>query len=223
MIRIIFLILIPLSLFSQGAINNNNTINNLIILEIDVDNKLSLADTNIVYQRTYTEKYKYSDSMMLEELFEVAYPSLKIYNYLKGSKYEGIDSTEDDGVTTYKFLSWCRKDTVDWETDDTGKLVYEIEYDNCRLVDIVKLDEQRRLLEYSLVSQGNKRTEAYEYDAKGRLKKVNATKANLTIYYDENTNRIDKIVEVQENLGNIIETMGSSLKREIEYKFEYNQ
>ena len=221
MIRIIFLILIPLSLLSQGAINNNS-IDNLTILEIDKDNKLSLSDTNIVYQRKYTDKYKYSDSIMLEELFEVAYPSLKIYNYLVGSKYEGIDSTEDDGVMTYKFLSWCNKDTVDWETDDTGKLVYEIEYDNCRLVDIVKLDEKRRLLEYSLISQGNKSTESYEYDDKGRLYKVDATKAKLTIYYDESTNRIDKIIEIQENLGNLIETMGSSLKREIEYKFKYN-
>lgn len=221
MIRIIILILIPLSLLSQGAINNNS-IDNLTILEIDKDNKLSLSDTSIVYQREYTDKYKYSDSIMLEELFEVAYPSLMIYNYLKSSKYEVIDSTEDDGVMTYEFQSWCSKDTVDWETDDSGNLIYEIEYDNCRLVDIVKLDEQQRLLEYSFINQGTKSTESYEYDDKGRLYKVDATKAKLTIYYDESTNRIDKIIEVQDNLGNLIETMGSSLEREIEYKFEYN-
>ncbi|MFN3194629.1 MAG: hypothetical protein ACE364_01590 [Chlorobiota bacterium] len=220
-IRIIILILIPLSLLSQGAINNNS-IDNLTILEIDKDNKLSLSDTSIVYQRKYTDNYKYSDSIMLEELFEVAYPSLMIYNYLKSSKYEVIDSTEDDGVMTYEFQSWCSKDTVDWETDDSGNLIYEIEYDNCRLVDIVKLDEQQRLLEYSFINQGTKSTESYEYDDKGRLYKVDATKAKLTIYYDESTNRIDKIIEVQDNLGNLIETMGSSLEREIEYKFEYN-
>src|SRR6056300_486533 len=218
MIKILFLILIPFSLLSQGAINNN-TIITLSVLEIDSENKLSLTDTNVVYERTFHQDFKYSDSLMLEELFEVAYPSLKIYSYLKGSKYQGIDSTEDDGIITYKFMSWCNKDTVDWETNDSGKLVYEIEYDNCRLVDIVKLDEQNRLLEYSLMSQGTKSTEAYEYDKKGRLYKVNSTKANLTIYYDENTNRIDKIIEIQEDLGNLIETMGSSLEREIEYKF----
>lgn len=221
MIKLIIILILPIALFSQRAVNNSN-VESLKILEIDVDNKLSLTDTNVVYKKNYSDEYKYSDSIMIEELFEVAYPSLKIFKFLMASKHEGIDSTEDDGVRTYSFVSWCNKDTVDWETGSDGKLVYEIEYENCRLEDIVKLDGNNRLLEYSLISQGNKSTEAYEYDRNNRLYKVNSTKAKLTIYYDNN-NRISRIIEVQENLGNLIETMGSSLKREIEYKFIYNE
>lgn len=221
MIKLILILIIPITLLSQGAVNNSR-IETLKILEIELDNKLSLIDTSVVYNKTYNDESKYSDSHLIEELFEVSYPSLKIFRFLMASKHEGIDSTEDDGVITYRFLSWCNKDTVDWETGSDGKLEYEIEYDNCRLEDIVKLDTENRLLEYSMIASGKKSTESYEYDEKGRLYKVKATKANLTIYYDS-FDRIDRIIELQDNLGNFVESLGSSTKQEIEYKFVYNE
>jgi len=216
----LILLILPIALLSQGAINNSK-IESLKIYKINQGNKLSLSDTTIVYNQIYNDTLVFSKSSIFERLFEVAYPSLKIYNFLRISKHEGVDSSSSDGVRTYRYVSWCDKDTVDWETGSDGNIVYEIEYDNCRLEDIVKLNNQNRLLEYSLIAKGVKSTESYEYDDKGRLYKVNATKAKLTIYYDSK-DRIDKIVEIQDNLGNLIETLGSSTEQEIEYKFEYN-
>ena len=217
---LLLLLLVPIYLYSQSFSKPTPQFNSLKILEIDLNNKLSLMDTAVVYDRTFSDKYKYDFNLILEELIEVAYPSLEIYNYLMVSSYQNLDSTEDDGIRTYKFSSWCHRDTVDWETGRDGKIEYEIEYSNCKIVDIVKLDIKNRLINYTFSSMGKASSEDYKYDENDRLIEITSPKGHFMLYYDE-FNRVDKIVEDYENIGNIIQTMGGSLKREISYKFVY--
>lgn len=217
---LLVLLLFPVYLYSQSSSNISSQINSLKILEIDKDNKLSLMDTAIVFNRTFSDEYKFDFHQVMEELIEVAYPNIKLYNYLMVSKYQNLDSTEDDGIRTFKFSSWCHRDTVDWETGDDGKIEYEIEFSNCKIVDIVKLDKNNRLTHYTFSSLGKASSEDYRYDDKDRLVEITSSKGHFMLYYDEN-NRVDRIVEDYENIGNLIQTMGSSLKREITYKFVY--
>ena len=219
--KLLFLLLIfPTILISQKSNQPNNKINSLKIFEIDVDNKLSLVDTTLAFSQKYNDKYQYNDSTVLSKLIEVAYPSLSLLNYLKRSTNTIMDSTFDDDITTYSFHSWCNKDTVDWDTDDKGELIYEIEFNNCKVRDTVKIDKNNRMVYYSYSSLGRNSGESYRFDDKDRLVEITSTKGHFLLYYTKN-NRIDKIVEDYENIGNLIETMGSSLKREIVYKFKY--
>ncbi len=218
---LVLMLLVPIYLFSQSSSNPKSDFNSLQILEIDLDNKLSLVDTSIVYDRVFSEKYKYDFKQILEELIEVSYPTLELYQYLMVSNYHELDSTEDDGIRTFTFSSWCKRDTVDWETGENGKIEYEIEYSNCKIVDIVKLDKNNRLIHYSFSSMGRVSSEDYKFDNQDRLVEITSPKGHFMLYYDDVNNRVDRIVEDYENIGNIIQTMGSSLKREITYKFVY--
>lgn len=218
---LIVLFLIPLYIFSQSSNKFTPEINSLKILEIDMDNKLSLLDTAIVFDRAFNDKYKFNLGQIMEELIEVGYPKIELYHFLMASKYQILDSTIDDGVKTYEFSSWCKRDTVDWETDENGKIIYEIEYSNCKIKDIVKLDEKNRLVHYTFSSMGKASSEDYKFDENDRLVEITSPKGHFMLYYDE-FNRVDRIVEDYENIGNLIETMGKSLKREITYKFVYD-
>jgi hypothetical protein len=218
---LVLILFIPICLFSQSSNSSNPQFNSLKILEIDLDNKLSLTDTSVVFDRTFSDKYNYNFHQIMEELIEVAYPTLDLYNYLMISKYQNLDSTEDDGIRTYKFSSWCHRDTVDWETGEDGKIKFEIEYSNCKIIDIVKLDKKNRLVHYTFSSMGKSSSEDYKFDDKDRLKEISSPKGHFILYYDE-YDRVDRIVEDYENIGNFIQTMGESLKREITYKFVYN-
>lgn len=217
---LLLLFILPTLLMSQKGVNPTNKINTLKVYEIDVDNKLSLVDTTLVFSQKYTDNYVYHDSTVLARLIEVSYPSLSLLNFLKLSSNTSMDSTYDEGITTYSFLSWCKKDTVDWDSDENGKIIYEIEYSNCKVKDTVKVDENNRMIYYSYTSLGRNSPESYRFDDKDRLVEITSSKGHFMLYYNEN-NRIDKIVEDYENIGNLIQTMGSSLKREIVYQFEY--
>lgn len=217
---LVLLLFVPIYLFSQSSSNIKPQINSLKILEIDLDNKLSLLDTAEVYNRTFSEDYKYNFNQIMEELIEVSYPTLDIYHFLMSSSYQNLDSSESGGIRTYKFSSWCKGDTVDWETGKNGKLEYEIKYSNCKIVDVVKLDKNNRLVNYTFTSLGNTSSEDYRFDEQNRLVEITSPKGHFMLYYDEN-NRVDRIVEDYENIGNIVQTLGGSLKREITYKFVY--
>lgn len=217
---LLLLFVVPVLLLSQKSFEPTSKINSLKVYEIDVDNKLSLIDTSLVFSQNYTDKYVYHDSTVLARLIEVSYPSLSLLNFLKLSSNTSMDSTFDDGITTYSFHSWCKKDTVDWDTDDNGKLIYEIEYSNCKVKDTVKVDDNNRMIYYSYTSLGRNSPESYRFDENDRLVEITSTKGHFMLYYKDN-GRIDKIVEDYENIGNLIQTMGSSLKREIVYQFEY--
>ena len=140
--------------------------------------------------------------------------------FLNQSQYQTLDSTVDDGVTTYVFSSWCKSDTTDWETGDDGKIIFEIEYSDCILQDIVKVNENNRLLHYTYRFKGNDRSEDYKFDENDNLVEVDSPKGHFIISYDK-YDRIKQIKKDYENLSNLIETMGSSLKREIIYDFQY--
>lgn len=217
---ILLLILIPVYLFSFSSSKPTPKINSLKVYEIDTDNKLSLLDTNLVYSQNYNDEYKYSDSAVILELIEVSYPNVDLLYFLKASEIDKMDSTYDDGVTTYKFYSWCKKDTVDWETDDKGKIVYDIECSNCKIQDIIKTDSKNRLIHYSFISLGHESAEDYRFDDNDKLAEINSFKGHFLFFYDD-LGRIDYIKEDYQNLGNLVETMGNSLKREIIYKFKY--
>lgn len=217
---LLLLILVPIYLFSQSSSNIKPQINSLKILEIDLDNKLSLMDTSEVYNRTFSDEYKYNFDQILEELIEVAYPKIDLFHFLMASNYQNLDSSESDGIRTYKFSSWCKRDTIDWETGKDGKIEYEIEYSKCKVMDIVKLDKNNRLVNYTFTSLGNTSSEDYRFDEQDRLAEITSPKGHFMLYYDE-FNRVDKIVEDYENIGNIVQTLGGSLKREITYKFVY--
>jgi hypothetical protein len=217
---LLLLLLFPIFLLSQSSSNNLPQINSLKILEIDLDNKLSLLDTAVVFNRTFSEKYKFDFNQIMEELIEVGYPKIELYHFLMASNYQNLDSTEDDGIRTYEFSSWCHRDTVDWETADDGSIEYEIEYSNCKIKDIVKLDEKNRLVHYTFNSMGKASSEDYRFDENDRLAEITSPKGHFMLYYDE-YNRVERIVEDYENIGNLIQSMGGSLKREITYKFIY--
>ena len=68
---------------------------------------------------------------------------------------------------------------------------------------------------------GKASSEDYKFDENDRLVEITSPKGHFMLYYDE-FNRVDRIVEDYENIGNLIETMGKSLKREITYKFVYD-
>lgn len=218
---LLIVFLLPICLFSQSASTPKPDIHSLKVYEIDPDNKLSLVDTNLVYSKTYSDKDKYSEEQVILDLIEVSYPSLKLLKFLKVSKHDKMDSTYDDGITTYKFYSWCQKDTVDWDTDDNGKVVYEIEVDNCKITDLIKTDSKNRLIHYTFTSMGHSSSEDYRFDDNDKLAEITSFKGHFMLYYDK-LGRLDRIVKDYENLGNLIETMGSSLKRVITYQFNYN-
>ncbi len=217
---LVLLVLFPIYIFSQSSISNSPQINSLRILEIDLDNKLSLLDTAVVFDRKFSEKYKFDFNQIMEELIEVGYPKIDLFHFLMASNYQNLDSTEDDGIRTYEFSSWCRRDTVDWETNDDGSIEYEIEYSNCKIKDIAKLDENNRLVHYTFSSMGKASSEDYRFDEQDRLAEITSPKGHFMLYYDE-YNRVERIVKDYENIGNLIQTMGGSLKREITYKFVY--
>lgn len=217
---LVLVLLFPFYLFSQSSSNSKQQVNSLKILEIDLDNKLSLMDTAVVFDRTFSDKYKFDFNQIMEELIEVSYPNIELFHYLMASKYQNLDSSESKGIRTYKFSSWCHRDTVDWETGRDGKIEYEIEYSNCKIVDIVKLDKNNRVTHYTFSSLGNTSSEDYRFDEKDRLVEISSPKGHFMLYYDE-FDRVDRIVEDYENIGNIVQTMGSSIKREITYKFVY--
>lgn len=217
---LVLVLFIPIYLFSQSSNNQNSKFNSLKILEIDLDNKLSLLDTAVVFDRTFSDKYKFDLNSIMEELIEVSYPTLDLFNYLMVSKYQNLDSTIDDGIRTYKFSSWCHRDTVDWETGRDGKIKYEIEYSNCKIMDIIKIDKNNRLIHYTFSSMGKASSEDYKFDNKDRLIEINSPKGHFLFFYDE-YDRVERIVEDYKNIGNLIETMGGSMRREITYKFIY--
>lgn len=217
---IIFLSLIPFLLVSKNSNTPPPKINNVKVYEIDVDNKLALFDTTLALSQSYNEKYFYNDSTVILKLIEVTYPSISLLNFLKLSTSSIMDSTVNSGVTTYSFKSWCKQDTVDWDTDENGKLNYEIEYKNCKVKDTVKLDSKKRMIYYSYTSLNSNSGETYKFNDDDKLIEIDSPKGHFLIYYSEN-GRIDRIVQDYENIGNLIETMGSSMKREIVFKFEY--
>lgn len=217
----LLILFVPIYLFSYSTSKQAPKINSLKVYEIDTDNKLSLMDTNLVYSQVYDDNHKYSDSATILELIEVSYPNIELLYFLKASKDHKMDSSYDDGITTYKFYSWCKEDTVDWDINENGKKVYEIEYSNCKIKDIIKTDQKNRLIHYSFISLGKESSEDYRFDDKtDKLAEIKSFKGHFMFYYDE-FGRIDHIVEDYQNLGNLVETMGKSLKREIIYKFQY--
>lgn len=217
---IVLLSLIPFLLLAKSSNTSLPKINTVKVYEIDVDNKLALFDTTLAFSQSYNDKYFYNDSSVILKLIEVSYPSINLLNFLKMSTGSIMDSTVKDGITTYSFKSWCRQDTVDWDTDDNGKLKYEIEYKNCKVKDTVKLDNRNRMVYYSYTSLSSNSGETYRFNDDDKLVEIDSPKGHFLIYYSEN-GRIDRIVQDYENIGNLIETMGSSLKREIVYKFKY--
>lgn len=189
------------------------------VYEVDENNNLSLLDTALIEQFDMTNQ-TYNDTTILKDFINVTYDDGTILGVLYHGSWQMHDTTYDDGVTTYEFASWCKRDTVDTEINTAGKRVYEIEYENCKIKDILKYDDEERLIHYTYQYQGRDRSEDYKYNSYDKLIDIKSPKGIFRINYDE-YGRIDTIEEDIEDLTNIFKTGGDSIKRTVIYKFEY--
>lgn len=215
------MILFVFTLGYSFADNPNTKFDALYVYEVDPNNKLSLVDSSIIYEKFFDKDNKYNDTTILQELIDVSYPSELFFKRIYYNKWHKHDTTQKGDRIIYRFFSWCtQKDTIGTFIDSKGETKFNIKYDKCKIVDILTYDEDGRLVEYTYSYNKNDRTEKLEYNEAGRLSKIENDNAYYEIYYDKE-GKLDFILTKYDDLIDFALSGGKSIEKYVKYQFVY--